>query len=171
MSAQPSRTIVQHDFNPELPPVIDLTSQAKLVVKPNATDAGPEAFEFVTEKFVEFESLKANDIDIQSLFYDQQWGNYFEMLNGFVFYDIVKYFWHKATIFDEINAEEEVKQMVAQDNTLKGKSRVQLGLRPFKGKEIRSNIMGINVLITKSPAALQSLRAVPNLLLLSIIQD
>jgi hypothetical protein len=93
------------------------------------------------------------------------------MLNGFVFYDIVKYFWHKATIFDEINAEEEVKQMVAQDNTLKGKSRVQLGLRPFKGKEIRSNIMGINVLITKSPSALQSLRAVPNLLLLSIIQD
>jgi hypothetical protein len=65
----------------------------------------------------------------------------------------VKYFWHKATIFDEINAEEEVKQMVAQDNTLKGKSRVQLGLRPFKGKEIRSNIMGINVLITQEHVA------------------
>jgi hypothetical protein len=33
--------------------------------------------EFVTEKFVDFESLKANGIDIQSLFYDQQWENYF----------------------------------------------------------------------------------------------
>jgi hypothetical protein len=75
------------------------------------------------------------------------------MLNGFVYYDIVKYFWNKATIFDKFSADEEVKQMVAQDKTLKGKSRVQLGLRPFKGKEIRSNIMGINVLITQEHVA------------------
>ncbi|KAK2362584.1 hypothetical protein QL285_087637 [Trifolium repens] len=73
MTAQPSRNIVQRVFNPVLPPVIDLSSQAKLVVKDNATDAGPEAFEFVTEKFVDFDSLKENGIDIQSLFYDQQW--------------------------------------------------------------------------------------------------
>jgi hypothetical protein len=39
--------------------------------------------------------------------------------------------------------------MVEEDKSLKGKTRVQLGLRPFKGKEIRSNIMGINVLITQ----------------------
>jgi hypothetical protein len=79
--------------------VIDLTSQARLEVKDNTTDAGPEAFEFITEKFVDFENLIVNDIDIQNLFYDQQWKNYFEMLIGFVYYDIVKYFWQKATIF------------------------------------------------------------------------
>ncbi|KAK2354089.1 hypothetical protein QL285_091648 [Trifolium repens] len=153
MTAQPSRNIVQRVFNPVLPPVIDLSSQAKLVVKDNATDAGPEAFEFVTEKFVDFDSLKENGIDIQSLFYDQQWRNYFEMLNGFVYYDIVKYFWQKATIFDKFNADEEVRKMVEKDSSLKGKTRVQLGLRPFKGKEIRSNIMGINVLITQEHVA------------------
>jgi hypothetical protein len=75
------------------------------------------------------------------------------MLNGFVYYDIVKYFWNKATIFDKFSADEEVKEMVAKDKTLKGKSRVQLGLRPYKGKEIRSNIMGINVLITQEHIA------------------
>ena len=75
------------------------------------------------------------------------------MLNGFVYYDIVKNFWNKATIFDEFNAEEEVRKMVAKDKSLKGKTRVQLGLRPFKGKNIRSNLLGINVLITQEHVA------------------
>ena len=132
MAARPSNEIVQRPFNPVLPPVIDLSSQARLVFKDNVTDAGPESFEFVTEKFIDFESFKVNGIDIQSLFYDQQWKNYFEMLNGFVYYDIVKYFWQKATIFDNFNADEEVKMMVEKDVSLKGKSITQLGLRPFR---------------------------------------
>ncbi|KAK2397023.1 hypothetical protein QL285_058647 [Trifolium repens] len=153
MAARPSNEIVQRPFNPVLPPVIDLSSQARLVFKDNVTDAGPEAFEFVTEKFVDFESFKVNGIDIQSLFFDQQWKNYFEMLNGFVYYDIVKYFWQKATIFDKFSADEEVRKMVEKDRSLKRKTRSQLGLRPYKGKEIRSNIMGINVLITQEHIA------------------
>ncbi|KAK2354921.1 hypothetical protein QL285_092383 [Trifolium repens] len=153
MAARPSSEIVQRPFNPVLPPVIDLKSQEKLVFKDNVTNAGPESFEFVTEKFVDFESFKVNGIDIQSLFYDQQWKNYFEMLNGFVYYDIVKYFWQKATIFDKFNADEEVRKMVEKDGSLKGKTRTQLGLRPYRGKEIRSNIMGINVLITQEHIA------------------
>ncbi|WJX24550.1 NADH:ubiquinone reductase (H(+)-translocating) [Trifolium repens] len=153
MAARSSNEIVQRPFNPVLPPVIDLKSQEKLVFKDNETVAGPESFEFITEKFVDFESLKVNGIDIQSLFYDQQWKNYFEMLNGFVYYDIVKYFWQKATIFDKFNADEELRKMVEKDGSLKGKTRTQLGLRPFRGKEIRSNIMGINVLITQEHIA------------------
>ncbi|KAK2444623.1 hypothetical protein QL285_015635 [Trifolium repens] len=153
MAARSSNEIVQRPFNLVLPPVIDLKSQEKLVFKDNETVAGPESFEFITEKFVDFESLKVNGIDIQNLFYDQQWKNYFEMLNGFVYYDIVKYFWQKATIFDKFNSDEEVKKMVEKDGSLKGKSRTQLGLRPFRGKEIRSNIMGINVLITQEHIA------------------
>ncbi|KAK2424362.1 hypothetical protein QL285_034730 [Trifolium repens] len=153
MAARSSNEIVQRPFNPVLPPVIDLKSQEKLVFKDNETVAGPESLEFITEKFVDFESLKVNGIDIQSLFYVQQWKNYFEMLNGFVYYDIVKYFWQKATIFDKFNSDEEVKKMVEKDDSLKGKTRTQLGLRPFRGKEIRSNIMGINVLITQEHIA------------------
>jgi hypothetical protein len=102
---------------------------------------------------VDFESLKVNDVDIQDLFYDQQWKNYFEMLNGFVFYDIVKNFWNKAYVFDKFDTEEEVRKMVEKDNSLRGKTRVQMGLRPFKGKEIRSNLVGIDVLITQEHIA------------------
>ncbi|KAK2456364.1 hypothetical protein QL285_003736 [Trifolium repens] len=153
MAAKPSSVIVQRPFNPVLPPVIDLKSQARLVVKSNQTDAGPEAFEFITGKFVDFESLQANGIDVQNLFYDQQWKNYFEMLNGFVYYDIVKYFWQKATVFDRISADEEVRKMIEKDSSLRGKTRRELGLRPYRGKEIRSNILGINVLITQEHIA------------------
>ncbi|KAK2368768.1 hypothetical protein QL285_081940 [Trifolium repens] len=153
MAVQPSRNIVQHPFNPVLPPVIDLNSQASFVEAPNTNDCGREGMEFITEKFVDFESLKVNDIDIKDLFYDQQWGNYFDMLNGFVYYDIVKNFWNKAYVFDKFAADEEVKKLVAEDISLKGKTRAQLGLRPFKGKEIRSNLLGINVLITQEHIA------------------
>jgi hypothetical protein len=153
MTAQPTRNIVQREFNPELPPVIDLSSQAKLVIKDNTTDAGPEAFEFVTEKFIDFESLKENGIDIQSLFYDQQWGNYFEMLNGFVYYDIVRNFWVKAYVSDQAAAKEEVRKKMEDDQSLRGKSRAHMGLRPFKGTEIRSNILGLKVVITKEHIA------------------
>ncbi|WJX24598.1 hypothetical protein P8452_13686 [Trifolium repens] len=153
MAARSSNEIVQRPFNPVLLPVIDLKSLEKLVVKENQTDAGPEAFEFITEKFVDFESLQANGVDVQNLFFDQQWKNYFEMLNGFVYYDIVKYFWQKATVFDRISADEEVRKMVEKDSSLRGKSRRELGLKPYRGKEIRSNILGINVLITQEHIA------------------
>ncbi|KAK2369120.1 hypothetical protein QL285_082273 [Trifolium repens] len=153
MAARSSTVIVQEPFNPVLPPIIDLKAQGKLVYKDNETDAGPDAFDFNTEKFVDFESLKANGIDVQSLFFDQQWKNYFEMLNGFVYYDIVKYFWQKATVFDRACADEEVRKIVAKNKSLQGKTRQQLGLKPYKGKEIRLNILGINILITQEHIA------------------
>jgi hypothetical protein len=153
MAAQPLNIIVQEPFNPPLEPVIDLSSQASFVDRPPSMDCGRDAMVFLTEKFVDFESLRVNGYDIQSLFFDQQWQNYFDMLNGFVYYDIVKNFWHKAYVFDKIDAEEEVKKMVKENKALKGKTREQLGLRPFRGKEVRSNLLGIDVLITQEHVA------------------
>jgi hypothetical protein len=75
------------------------------------------------------------------------------MLNGFVYYDIVKNFWNKAYVYDKFAAEEEVRKLVVEDKTLRGKTRVQMGLRPFKGKEIRSYLLGIDVLITQEHIA------------------
>jgi hypothetical protein len=75
------------------------------------------------------------------------------MLNGFVYFDIVKNFWNKAYIFEKFDADEKVRKMVEKDNSLRGKTRVQMGLRPFKGKEIRSNILGVDVLITQEHVA------------------
>ncbi|WJX89406.1 hypothetical protein P8452_71407 [Trifolium repens] len=43
--------------------------------------------------------------------------------------------------------------MVEKDSSLRGKSRRELGLKHYRGKEIRSNILGINVLITQEHIA------------------
>ncbi|KAK2404116.1 hypothetical protein QL285_053491 [Trifolium repens] len=153
MAARSSNEIVQEPFNPTLPPIIDLNSKDNLVYEHHQTDAGPDSYDFFTEKFVDFESLKANGIDIQYLFYNQQWQNYFEMLNGFVYYGIVKYFWKKAKVYDRASADKEYKDMVEKNKELRGKTRKELGLKPYRGREIRSNILGINVVITQAHIA------------------
>jgi hypothetical protein len=56
MAARPTRKVVQKPFNPQLPPVINLNSQASLIEPPNMNDCGREGMEFLTEKFVDFES-------------------------------------------------------------------------------------------------------------------
>jgi hypothetical protein len=56
MAARPTRKVVQKPFNPQLPPVINLNSQASLIEPPNTNDCGREGMEFLTEKFVDFES-------------------------------------------------------------------------------------------------------------------
>ncbi|WJX60793.1 NADH:ubiquinone reductase (H(+)-translocating) [Trifolium repens] len=153
MAARSSNEIVQEPFNPTLPPIIDLNSKDNLVYEHHQTDAGPDSYDFFTEKFVDFESLKANGIDIQYLFYNQQWQNYFEMLNGFVYFDIVKYFWQKAKVYDRASYDKEYKDMVEKNKELRGKTRKELGLKPYRGREIRSNILGINVVITQAHIA------------------
>jgi hypothetical protein len=75
------------------------------------------------------------------------------MLNGFIYYDIVRNFWVKAYVYDEAAAKEEVRKLVEADKSLKGKSRVQLGLRPFNGTEIKSNLLGLEVVITQTNIA------------------
>ncbi|KAK2420316.1 hypothetical protein QL285_031071 [Trifolium repens] len=153
MAARSSNEIVQEPFNPTLPPIIDLNSKDNLVYEHHQTDAVPVSYDFFTEKFVDFESLKANGIDIQYLFYNQQWQNYFEMLNGFVYYDIVKYFWQKAKVYDRASADKEYKDMIEKNKELRGKTRKELGLKPYREREIRSNLLGINVVITQAHIA------------------
>ncbi|KAK2356935.1 hypothetical protein QL285_094252 [Trifolium repens] len=155
MAARPSssRKIVQKSFNPVLPPVIGLESQASFVEPDNTNDCGREGMEFCSESFVDFESLRVNGFDVKDLFFDQQWENYFEMLNGFVYFDLVKNFWNKAYVFDKVAADKEIRKKIEKDGSLKGKTRVQMGLRPFKGKEIRSNLVGIEVIITQEHIA------------------
>jgi hypothetical protein len=55
--------------------------------------------------------------------------------------------------YDKFAADEEVRKKIEKDSSLRGKTRVQMGLRPFKGKEIRSNLVGIEVIITQEHIA------------------
>jgi hypothetical protein len=94
------------------------------VEAPNTVDYGINGLEFNIGSMVDFESLRANGTDVAHRFMDQQWVNYFEMLNGLVYYDIVRNFWVKAYVFDEDDAKSEVQKMVKENPMLKGNTRV-----------------------------------------------
>jgi hypothetical protein len=75
------------------------------------------------------------------------------MLNGWVYFDIIRNFWVKAYLFYEATARDEVKKLVQADKSLKGKTEAQVGLSPFGGTKIRYNLLGIQVVITQAHIA------------------
>ncbi|MCI33644.1 cullin-like protein, partial [Trifolium medium] len=91
---------------------------------------------------VDFESFKVNDFDIEDLFVKQGWKRYFDMLNGPIYSRLVKEFWMKAQVYDELSARLEEEALVRKDPSLKGKSREELGLSIFNGTVIKSVIAG-----------------------------
>jgi len=59
----------------------------------------------------------------------------------------------QATIYDQEAAILEERQVVARDPSLKGKSRREMGLEPFRRLKIRSAVMGIPITITEEVIA------------------
>lgn len=100
------------------------------------------------ESPVDFGSLERNGVDIRGYFAAQQMTHYFNMLNGPTYENLVKDFCLKAEIFDRKAAQEEEKKLVTRNPGLKGNSRVEMGLKPFRGTEIRSTVMDMEVTIT-----------------------
>ena len=100
---------------------------------------------FLSEKMIDFDSLKANGFDVKQYFSTQGWDKYFNMLNGPIYPDLLKKFWMKAKVFDKVEAKQEELAAIERDPSLKGKSRKEMGLLEFTGKQIRSNICGMNL--------------------------
>ncbi|MCI23193.1 hypothetical protein A2U01_0044371, partial [Trifolium medium] len=100
---------------------------------------------FLSEKMIDFDSIKANGFDVKHYFSAQGWDKYFSMLNGPIYPDLLKKFWMKAKVFDKHEAKEEELAAIERNPSLKGKSRKEMGLLEFTGKQIRSNICGMNL--------------------------
>ncbi|XP_045791776.1 uncharacterized protein LOC123886505 [Trifolium pratense] len=103
----------------------------------------------VPEKMVDFNSLKANNYDMEPYFTYQGWNRYFEMLNGPIYPDLLKHFWMKAKIFTKFEAQLEELLAIENNPSLKGKSRKEMGLMEFNGPQIRSNVCGLNLIFSK----------------------
>jgi len=90
----------------------------------------------------------------------QQLFDYFRMLNGPTYVKLVKDFWIRAEVYDEEAALLEERQVVARDPSLKGKTRKEMGLEPFRRTEIRSAVMGVPITIIEEVIA-KACRAAP----------
>ena len=108
-----------------------------------------ESFDVLVESLVDFASLKRNGMDLEALMEAQKMFDYFRMLNGPTYVKLVKDFWIRAEVYDQEAAKLEETQAVSRDPSLKGKSRKEMGLEPFKKLEIRSAVMGIPITITE----------------------
>ena len=105
------------------------------------------------ENPVDFISLAYHGCELRDLFHSQDLDDYFNMLNGPTYENLVKHFQVRAGIYDSHAARLEEHEKVLIDPTLEGKTREQLGLKPFIYTEIRSSIMGIPVSISKDTIA------------------
>ena len=92
-------------------------------------------------------------MDLEALMEAHKMFDYFRMLNGPTYVKLVKDFWVRAKVYDQEAAKLEETQAVSRDPSLKGKSRKEMGLEPFKKLEIRSAVMGIPITITEEVIA------------------
>ncbi|KEH17503.1 hypothetical protein MTR_0010s0130 [Medicago truncatula] len=127
---------------------IKINTYKSYVLKERTVTVPLNRLDVQVEAAVDFGSLERNGMDIKGYFAAQNMMDYFVMLNRLSYENLVKDFWVRAEVFDRKIAEEEEASVVKENPRLKGKSRTEMGLRPFKGTEIRSTVMGMEITIT-----------------------
>jgi len=129
------------------------SSSSGLQIKPKTMAIPYESFEVQIESPVDFASLNRNRMDMDALMAAQEMFPYFDMLNGPTYVKLVKDFWVRAEVYDLEAAKAEELQAVTRDPSLRGKTRKEMGLEPFRQTEIRSVVMGIPITITEEVIA------------------
>jgi hypothetical protein len=100
------------------------------------------------ESPVDFVSLKKYKVDMKALVEAQKLSEYFKMLNGPTYENLVKDFWVRAEVYEGKDAKVEIQAV-----SKKGKTKMEKSLTSFSSLEIRSEVMGIPVTITEEVIA------------------
>ena len=132
---------------------LQINTGSSYVIKPKTMAIPCKDFEVQVESPVDFASLKRNRMNLDALMVAQQLFPYFNMLNGLTYVKLVKDFLVRAEVYDLDAAKVEELQAVARDPSLRGKTRKEMGVEPFRQTEIRSAVMGIPITITEEVIA------------------
>jgi len=111
------------------------------------------------ESPVDFMSLAHHGCELRDIYHAQDLDDYFGMLNGPTYMNLVRHFWVRSQVYDRKAAQMEMDEKVLIDPSLQGKTREEMGLEPFRCTEIRSNIMRIPVFISEAVISLVIRRA------------
>jgi len=122
-------------------------------IKPVTMSIPIDSLDVQIESPVDFASLKRNGVDMEALISTQKMFEYFQMINGPTYVNLVKEFWIRAEVCDVESAKSQESQVVSRNSSLKGKSRKEMGLEPFNGLEIKYAVMGIPVSIIEGVIA------------------
>ena len=124
------------------------SSKSNISIKPVTVPLPLDSLVVQIESPVDFASLKRNKVNMEAFISAQRMTDYFQMLNGPTYVNLVKQFWIRAEVFDVDSAKAQEREVVLRNPSLKGKTRKEMGLEPFHGLEIKSAVMGIPVSIT-----------------------
>jgi len=83
------------------------------------------------ERPVDFISLAHYGCDIISYYEAQGLMDYFNMLNGPTYENLVRHFWARTHVYDKKAAKLEETEKIFIDPNLEGKSREEMGPEPF----------------------------------------
>jgi len=98
---------------------------------------------------VDFISLAHHGCELKDIYHAQDLDEYFGMLNGPTYMNLIRHFWVRAQVYDRKAAQMEMDEKILLDPSLQGKTSEEMGLEPFRCTEIRSSIMGIPVFISE----------------------
>jgi len=102
------------------------------------------------ESLVDLISLAHHGCELRGYYHAQDLDDYFGMLNGPTYMNLVRHFLVRAQVYDRQVAQLEMDEKILIDPSLKDKRREEMGLEPFTSTEIRSSIMGISVFISEA---------------------
>jgi len=101
------------------------------------------------ESPVDLTSLAYHGCHIKEFYESRDLLHYFNMLNSPTYVNLIRHFWVRASVYDKHAAKLEMEEKVLIDPSLAGKTREEMGLKPFIDIEIRSSIMGVPVFISQ----------------------
>lgn len=103
-----------------------------MIIKPKTIDLNQDDLKLLVEQIVDFDSFNQNGYDLQSFFIVQEQSLIFDMLNVLTYPYLVKDLQVRAKVFDELVECEELRLLVENDSSLKGKARKDVGLKRLK---------------------------------------
>ena len=124
-------------------------SESGSIYKKKTMDIPWESLIVQVESPVDFASLKKYEVNMEGLIETQMLSEYFKMLNGPTYVNLVKDFWLKAEVYNEKPA----KVVSKQAGSKKGKMVMDMNPTSFDSLEIRSEVMGIPITITEEVIA------------------
>jgi len=90
----------------------------------------------IKEQIVDFNAFKVNGFPMEGYFETQGLMPFFDMLNGLCYMNLVKDFWVRAEVFNEIDAQRKVNAKIAEDKSNNVKTIAKIVLKVFTETEV-----------------------------------
>ncbi|GAU40901.1 hypothetical protein TSUD_297060 [Trifolium subterraneum] len=121
-----------------LPQITNFSDNLK--VSGNLATRQISQIQMICGKMNDFESLSVNKFNVKDLFSSQGLDQYFNLLDGLIYANLVQEFWMKAWVLDRKYATAQEEEMITKNPEMAGKTRAEMALLRItnSGKQIKN---------------------------------